>query len=224
MRYLCILLSVGCILISCSALPTLQPLDRAARTELPQICQRLFPRGKWQFVHSIEAVMPGGQRGLVMGVTVVSSRDDSAHCVLLTIEGLVVFDARYDKQLVVNRAVAPFDKEGFAAGLISDIRLIFFLPQGPLVETGNDPNGASVCRYQNPDGRTVDIVIDTDHTWRISQYNPQQRLSRTVDAFFTKPESDGNGPGFPDRLELRAHDAAGYTLIMDLVEAVPLTK
>ena len=52
----------------------------------------------------------------------------------------------------------------------------------------------------------------------------QQRLSRTVDAFFTKPESDGNGPDFPDRLELRAHDVAGYTLIMDLVEAIPLTK
>jgi len=224
MRYLCVLLSVGCILISCSALPTLQPADRSARTKLPQTCRRVFPSGKWQFVHSIEAVMPGGQRGLVMGVTVVSSRDNSAHCVLMTIEGLVVFDARYDKQLVVNRAVAPFDNAGFAAGLISDIRLIFYRPQGPLMETGNDPNGASVCRYQNPDGRIVDLVIDTDHTWRISQYNPQQRLSRTVDAFFTKPESDDNGPDFPDRLELRAHDAAGYTLIMDLVDAIPLTK
>ena len=224
MRYLCVLLSIGCILISCSALPSLQPVDLAARTELPQTCRRLFPSGKWQFVHSIEAVMPGGQRGLVMGVTVVSSRENSAHCVLMTIEGLVVFDARYDKQLVVNRAVAPFDNEGFAAGLISDIRLIFFLPQGPLAETGNDPNGASVCRYQNPDGRIVDLLIDADRTRHIRQYNPQQRLSRTVDAFFTKPESDGNGPDFPDRLELRAHDVAGYTLIMDLVDAIPLTK
>ena len=206
MKLLCLLLCIGCILISCSLLPSLQTTDHATRMVLPQTCQRLFPNGKWQFVHSIEAVMPGGQKGLVMGVTVISARDKIAHCVLMTIEGLVVFDARYDQQLVVNRAVAPFDHEGFAAGLICDIQLIFFKPEGPLVEAGNDPNGASVCRYQNPDGRIVDLVIDTDHTWHIRQYNAQQRLSRTVDAFFTKQESDGDGPDFPDRLELRAHD------------------
>ena len=224
MRYLCLVLSIGVVLISCSALPTLQPVDRADRTELPHTCQQLFPSGKWQFVHSIEAVMPGGQRGLVMGVTVVSLRENSAHCVLMTIEGLVVFDARYDKQLVINRAVAPFDNQGFAAGLISDIRLIFFMPEGPLMETGNDPNGASVCRYQNPDGGIVDLLIDADRTRHIRQYNAQQRLSRTVDAFFTQQESDGDGPDFPNRLELRAHDGVGYTLIMELVEAIPLTK
>ena len=226
MRSLCLLMCIGCMLISCSALPlpSLQPADRASRVELPQTCRQLFPNGKWQFVHSIEAVMPGGQRGLVMGVTVVSSRDNSAHCILMTIEGLVVFDARYDQQLVINRAVAPFDNEGFAAGLISDIQLIFFMPEGPLVETGNDPNGASVCRYRNPDGRIIDLVIDADHTRHIRQYNAQERLSRTVDAFFTKQEPEGDGPDFPDRLELKAHDVAGYTLIMDLVDAIPLTK
>ena len=224
MRSLCLLMCIGCMLISCSALPlpSLQPTDRASRVELPQTCRQLFPNGKWQFVHSIEAVMPGGQRGLVMGVTIISSRNKSAHCVLMTIEGLVVFDARYDQQLVINRAVAPFDHEGFAAGLISDIQLIFFMPEGPLVETGNDPNGASVCRYRNPDGRIIDLVIDADHTRHIRQYNAQERLSRTVDAFFTKQEPEGDGPDFPDRLELKAHDVAGYTLIMDLVDAVPL--
>ncbi len=222
MSFLCLWLCIGFILISCSALPGLQPADPAARVEFPQTCRRMFPNGKWQFVHSIEAVMPGGQRGLVMGVTVISSQDKSAHCVLMTIEGFVVFDARYDRQLVINRAVAPFDNEGFAAGLIRDIQLIFFAPEGFLVETGNDPNGASVCRYQTPDGRIVDLVIDADRTRHIRQYNAPQRLSRTVDAFFTKQKSDGDGPDFPDRLVLSAHDVAGYTLIMDLVEAVPL--
>jgi hypothetical protein len=201
----------------------LQPADRAVRGELPQTCHRLFPSGKWQFVHSIETVMPGGHRGLVMGVTVISSRDKSARCVLMTIEGLVVFDAQFDQRLVINRAVAPFDNEDFAAGLIRDIKLIFFIPQGSLVETGKDPDESSVCRYQNRDGRIVDLVIDADHTRHIRQYTAQQRLSRTVDAIFTKKESDGDGPDFPDRLELKAHDGGGYTLIMDLVEAIPLT-
>ncbi len=224
MKLLCLWLCIGCILISCGFLPSLQPADHADRMVLPQTCQRLFPKGKWQFVHSIEAAMPGGQMGLVMGVTVISSRDKTAHCVLMTIEGLVVFDARYDQELVINRAVAPFDQEGFAAGLINDIQLIFFMPQGPLVETGNDPNGASVCRYQTPDGGIVDLVIDADHTRHIRQYTAQRRLRRTVDALFTKLETDSGGPDFPDRLELTAHGVAGYTLVMDLVEAVPLTK
>ena len=224
MKTLCLSLCIGYLLISCNTLPSLQPEYHAVRGELPQTCHRLFPNGKWQFVHSIEAVMPGGHRGLVMGATIISSRDKSAHCVLMTIEGLVVFDARYDKRLVINRAVAPFDNEDFAAGLIRDIKLIFFMPQGSLVETGNDPDESSVCRYQNRDGRIVDLVIDADHTWHIRQYTVQQRLSRTVDAFFTQQESDGDGPDFPDRLELRAHDSAGYSLIMELVEAIPLTK
>jgi hypothetical protein len=224
MKLLCLLLCIGCFLISCSTLPSLQPADRSERTELPQTCQQLFPNGKWQFVHSIQAVMPGGQKGLVMGVTVISSRNKSARCVLMTIEGLVVFDARYDQELVIHRAVAPFDQEGFAAGLISDIQLIFFMPPGPLVETGNDPDGASVCRYQTPDGRIVDLVVDADQIRHIRQYTAQRRLKRTVDAFFTKPETDGDGPDFPDRLELKAHGVAGYSLVMDLVEAIPLKK
>jgi hypothetical protein len=224
MKLLCLLLCIGCILISCSTLTGLQTADRSERTELPQTCQQLFPNGKWQFVHSIEDMMPGGQKGLVMGVTVISSRNKSARCVLTTIEGLVVFDARYDQELVIHRAVAPFDQEDFAAGLISDIQLIFFMPPGPLVETGNDPNGASVCRYQTPDGRIVDLVVDADQTRHIRQYAAQRRLKRTVDAFFTKPEAGGDGPDFPDRLELKAHGVAGYTLVMDLVEAIPLKK
>ncbi len=222
MKLLCLLLCIGCILISCSTLPRLQPADRSDRTELPQICQRLFPNGKWQFVHSIEAVMPGGQRGLVMGVTVISSRNKSAQCVLMTIEGLVVFDVRYDQELVINRAVAPFDQEGFAAGLISDIQLIFFMPQGPLVETGNDPNGASVCRYQTPDGGIVDLVIHGDRSWQIRQYSRQLRLIRTVTAVFGKENPAAEQAAIPVRLELTAHGVAGYNLIMDLVEAVPL--
>ena len=33
---------------------------------------------------------------MVMGVIVISSRDETVQCVIMTIEGIVVFDARYD--------------------------------------------------------------------------------------------------------------------------------
>ena len=222
MRSFWLLLFTAWMVIACSALPRLQPADRSTREELPQKCRQLFPNGKWQFVHSIEARLPGGQKGLVMGVTVVSSQDKSAHCVLMTIEGLVVFDARFNRQLVIKRAVAPFDHEGFAAGLISDIQLIFFMPEGPRVETGNDKDGASICRYRKPDGRIVDLVIHGDRSWQIRQYSRQLRLISTVTGFFSKENPAEEQAVIPDRLELTAHGVAGYNLIMDLVEAVPL--
>ena len=216
------LLFTGCIAFACSALPGVHPVDIAVGTQLSRKCDNLFPNGKWQFVHSIETTLPAGQKGLVMGVTVISSRDKTVQCAIMTIEGIVVFDARYDQRLVIQRALPPFDSEGFAEGLIRDIQLIFFMPEGLLVETGNDKDGASICRYQKPDGRIVDLVIHGDSSWQIRQYSRQLRLIRTVTAFFNKKNSAEEQAAIPVRLELTAHGVAGYNLIMDLVEAVPL--
>lgn len=159
---------------------------------------------------------------MLIGVTIISSRDKSAHCVLMTIEGLVVFDATYDGKLVIKRALTPFDHGGFAAGLIDDIRLIFFVPEGPRLETGQAQNGASVCRYQNPDGRIIDLVIRGDRSWQIRRYSRQLRLTGTVSAFFSKKSPTEKQSVIPARLELKAHGVAGYNLNMNLVEAVEL--
>jgi hypothetical protein len=215
-------LFTGWIAIACSALPELHPVDITYRTQLSCKCDSLFPTGKWQFVHSIETTMPGGQKGLVMGVIVISSQDKTVQCAIMTIEGIVIFDARYDRRLVIQRAVAPFDSEGFAEGLIRDIQLIFFRPEGLLIETGNDKDGASICRYRKPDGRIVDLVIHGDRSWQIRQYSRQLRLKRTVTAFFSKNNSAGGPAAIPDRLELTAHGAGSYNLMMDLVEAIRL--
>ena len=216
------LLFTGCMAIACSALPAVHLADITSGAQLSRKCNNLFPNGKWQFVHSIETTMPGGQKGLVMGVTVISSRDKTVQCAIMTIEGIVVFDARYDRRLVIQRAVPPFDSEGFAEGLIRDIQLIFFMPEGLLIETGTDKDGASICRYRKPDGRIVDIVIQGNRSWQIRQYSRKLRLNRTVTAFFSKKNPAAEHPEIPDRLELTAHGVANYKLAMDLVEAVPL--
>ena len=222
MKTFILLLFTGCLVTACSALLKIHPVDNEVGTQLLSNCDNLFPNGKWQFVHSIETTMPGGQKGLVMGVSIISSRNKTAQSVIMTLEGIVLFDARYDQRLVVQRAVPPFDSEGFAEGLIRDIRLIFFAPEGPLVEIGNDKNGASICRYQNPDRRIVDLVIYGDGTWQIRQYSRQLHLDRTVTAFFSQKDPAEDRYAIPDRLELTAHGVVAYKLIMDLVEAVPL--
>jgi hypothetical protein len=210
------------LMIACSPLPKVLPVDGSALPDHQQECRRPFPDGKWQLLHSIEATLPGGAKGWVMGVTIISSPGRTAHCIIMTIEGLVVFDAQYDRQLVVNRGVPPFDTDDFAEGLIQDIRLIFFPPEGPLTEAGILKNGSFVCRHQNPDGQIVDVISGKEKGWELRQYGKDLGLNRTVRAFFNKDSGDSARLGMPARLELTAHDSPGYALTMDLLEAVPL--
>jgi len=223
MKPISLLLSALCLTLSCSNLPKVYPVEVSSIPELHQKCRHLFPNGKWQFLHSIETIMPNGEKGLVMGVTVISSHDKTVRCVIMTLEGLVVVDVQYDRQVIINRRVPPFDSENFAKGLIKDIQLIFFMPQGPVIKSGILRTGASICRYRNTGGRIVDIITHKENTWELRQYSKHFRLIRTVNAFFGKKDGDSGQFGIPDRLKLTAHGSPGYTLVMDLVEAVLLT-
>ena len=222
MKHLGLLLSTLCLVISCSSLPTVYPIDGPAASTSPQRCGWMFPEGKWQFLHSIEATMPGGEKALIMGLTVISSRARTARCVIMTIEGLVVFDAQYDGQVIINRGIPPFDSEDFAKGLMDDIQLMFFMPQSPLFRSGALKNGSAVCRYQNPDGHLVDLVTDSDDSWELKQYSKDFGLARTVKVSPGKRTGHSDPVGIPGRLELTAYSPRNYALVMDLVEAVAL--
>jgi hypothetical protein len=224
MKPFIIMLSVLCLITACSSLPEIKSTGSTALPASLQKCRQIFPQGRWQFLHTIEATMPGGKKGTLMGVTVVSSRDKTVQTVIMTIEGMVLFDARDDQQLVINRALPPFDSQNFARGLMKDIRLVFFEPRGPLINSGTLKNREMVCRYQNPDGQMVDIVHRTDDSWEIRQYTKSLRLNRTIGIFFNKTQADPDLSAIPERLELTAHGHPGYTLDMRLLEAIPLDR
>lgn len=221
MKKLLLLLSALGLILSCSSLPQVYPAGDSADVGPDRACRGPFPVGDWQLLHSIEATLPGGKKGFLMGLTIISPSNRVAHCVIMTLEGFVVFDALYDKQITVKRAVAPFDSEAFANGLIEDINLIFFKPDGSIVTSGFLKSGAAVCRYQKPDGRMVDIINQGEHHWEIRQYLPDNRLARTVRMSAKEPDLD-NHQGISDKIELIANGSPGYALAMDLVEAVPL--
>ena len=223
MKHIFLLLSVWGLILSCSSLPQVYPAGDSA-DPLPRLtCRGPFPDGDWQLLHSIEATLPGGKRGFLMGLTIISSSNRTAHCVIMTLEGFVVFDALYDKQVTVKRAVAPFDSEVFANGLLEDIKLIFFKPAGSIMTSGFLKSGQAVCRYQKPDGRMVDIINRGEHDWEIRQYHLDYRLARTVRMSAKNPDLT-DWKGISDKIELNAHGSPGYQLFMDLVEAIPLVK
>jgi len=162
--------------------------------------------------------MPGGMNFVMMGLTVMSSRLRTSRSVIMTLEGFVVFDGEYDQQLIVHRALPPFDSPHFAGGLMDDIRLIFLEPDGPVIGFGEVANGSVVCRHAAPDGSTVDIGLQRDGAWELRRYSPAQRLTRAVRVL----PGARNDAGFPETLELTAYGDQTYKLVMTLVEAVQI--
>jgi len=224
MRHYLLLLIVLGFTLSCGGLPRVYPAAGSADSQPGRVCRDPFPEGDWQLLHSIEATLPGGKKGFLMGLTVISSTNGTARVVIMTLEGFVIFDAVYDGQITVERAVTPFDSEVFANGLIEDINLIFFKPTGSIMTSGFLKSGAAVCRYQKPDGRMVDIISQGEHNWEIRQYLPDHRLARSVKSMSAKEPDLDDRKRISDRIELNAHGSPGYALVMDLVEAIPLAQ
>lgn len=130
---LTLLLAFIFVTAACSRLPELKPAAGDFKAGAPQKCRAIFPQGKWQITHAIEAAYPGGGETLLMGVTVIDASPRTIAAALMTVEGVVLLQASLDKTLTVQRALPPFDREGFAAGLLADIRLMFMEPDAGLV-------------------------------------------------------------------------------------------
>jgi hypothetical protein len=209
------------LLLACTHLPAIAPKDGAFSAAAGEAIDsnRIFPQGRWQFLHAIRIEMPGGNHISMMGLTVMSSRLQARRSVIMTLEGLVVFDgecAESDRQVRVHRALPPFDSPHFAGGLMEDIRLVFFEPDGPILAVGQLEKGVAVRRHQSPDGGVVDIEALVDGTWQIKRYSPSHKLTRTVRGLF----GEGERTGFPKTIELTASGDADYRLVMTLIEAV----
>ena len=206
------------LFLSCARLPAIVPVTGADPCGPIEGCSRIFPTGKWQLLHTIEANLPGGRRSVMMGLTVLSSRLRSNRSVIMSLEGFVVFDGEVNQGLKVHRALPPFDSPGFAGGLMGDIRLIFFKPEGAAAKCGKLTDGSTVCRYQNPDGGFVDMVLRSTGTCESRRYDREQRPIRIVRV----PADARTGDGMPQTIELTAQGKQTYKLVMTLLEVVPL--
>ncbi|TKB28261.1 hypothetical protein FCL47_01840 [Desulfopila sp. IMCC35006] len=177
-------------------------------------CADIFPQGKWQFVHSIEFTMKDGAGPPVIGVTTIDG--STIGCALVTVEGLTLFEAVYrgKESVEIRRAIPPFDKPGFARGLIGDIRAIFQPPSGTVL-TGQSADAAPVCRYKDVRGGVVDVERTADDCWQINGYSAEL-LQRSIIGRSCRKKGSGN---IPEYLELKTYGRNGYTLKMTLIRA-----
>ncbi len=211
-------------LISCASLPSVSPVDPAAVPDIRQTCDHLFPEGNWEVVHAIEADMPGSRGGMMIGVTKISAEARTIETAMMTVEGFVVFQGRYaGGKVSVSRGIPPFDSLHFAKGLMEDIRLVFFEPEGGTVRVGITENGRPVCRYETEESGTVDVITEAGDGWLIRQYEGK-KLRRTVHALPGEGEgkaASGEVP-IPRLLELSATGGMmmpDYNLTLRLIKA-----
>ena len=214
-----ILIFTALIFCSCKSLPSIQPFYKEGIKQ--KQCFSPFPEGSWQFIHSIEAKMTNRKTAFITGVTNINSRTGKINTVMMTIEGLVLFDAEYDKQIRIHKSISPFDTMNFAAGLMKDVKLIFFHPQGELLAKGYTENGFPICRYHSELG-IVDIVLREDDTWEIREYDPYSRLIRCVKADSLNRQQ-ANSYDIPEKITLVSYGKHEYILILSLIKAKQLT-
>lgn len=201
------------ILVSCQTLPAITPSTLPAESE-SAVCFEPFLKKSYRFIHSIEFGLTGNAQGQVIGVTVVDPVNRFVSCVIMTVEGLVLFDAEARPALKINRAVSPFDSGDFAAGMIDDIRLIFFAPQGNLETKGVLTTGEDICRWRETAGDWIDVVTRRREEVDITRYSVCGNWKRRV-----RLQHAGN---IYRTIELTARETFNYSLKMVLIEAEPL--
>lgn len=183
---------------------------------------QVFPRGRWQFVHAIDFSIAGHAGAQVLGVTSLTGEEMA--CALMTVEGFTLFEAVYrqGEGVDVRRAVPPFDKPAFAAGLMTDVRTIFLAPGAASRQCGRAADGTSLCRYTEADGEVTDIVLPaTGECWQIRTYGADQRLVRSVVGRSCRKMG---ALLVPEYLELKGFGPANYTLKMTLIRAENLGR
>jgi hypothetical protein len=202
------------LLVSCSTLPVIQHTDsRAAVTEK---CRLPFLDMPYRYVHAIEVTVSGVTGGTVMGVTVVNPQAKAVRSAIITLEGFLLFDAEYEKEITIHHALPPFDGKDFSEHMMEDIRLVFLPPEGRLEDAGVIEDGSSLCRYEVGEGGILDVIVHRDDAWEIGTYSSPYERVRKIRAFDLKK-------GIPGILELTTFKGRTYALKMTLLDAEPVT-
>lgn len=208
----------------CAGLPPIVSLDNSPAPDeqsLSRELNALFPADSFQFVHAIELTMQGNHSAMLMGVVDIHPRNRAIHCVIMTLEGLVLFEADHTSEaFIIHRAVPPFDSQALARGLVSDIELIFFRPRGKPYAWGKLENQNKILRFSGPEGGTIDIIISPDRTvWTQNLRTCSHRIKRCVKYIFPQAATNSRPPVFPKSITLTAAFPSRYTLTMSLTDA-----
>ncbi len=218
----CVILVFFSFIASCSRLAPAPLLPEHLKSEMVSKCESVYLDGKWQLTHSIEVSFPGNRKTVMIGVTELDQDKKRAHCVLMTLEGFVLFEAISTNRIRVKRAVPPFDAPGFAKGLMDDISLIFFKQgQGNAFLPVQLKAGAG-CRQTIKNHQVVDLVPSSGSTWKLFKFDKNGRLTRSVEAKGPSVPNRRGAQGLPETITLSAHGSNKYKLVLRRIDAIQI--
>ena len=208
---ICMLLS-SCSIMRSPSMPQLLPVAEQAQ----EPCERFFVSGNWQFVHSIHFEQSSGHGITLVGITVLEGT--KLKTVLMGVEGFVLFEAEQNAsgQVLVIRAMPPFDRTGFAEGLMADVRALFVEPEYSKRIIAKNQKGERVCRYTSGKDRITDVVTASQGWNRIEQYDGNGILQKAITA---EKYREVAGASIPEDIVLTALGARAYTLELQLLSA-----
>jgi len=210
-RFLVPLLLAAC---GCARLPALTPVTDVAAADAEAICGRPFPLQPWRAVHTLQVSGPLGYESALLGVTLVDPPARRIRAVIVSLEGLVLFDATGRNGTVeVHRALPPLDRKGFPEGLMHDVQLLFLSPEGSPSVFGVDDQDRVVCRWEDEADGTTDLTTDEVGSWELLEYGPDRRLRRTAQM------TPGMQGPLAAEIRLTGHGLLKYTLDLTPVEA-----
>jgi hypothetical protein len=201
-------------LSGCAALPPIRSVPAAEHPSLQARCRACFSAGSFRQLHSIQARLPLGNRAAMVGVTVADVPGRRLRLVAMAVEGMTLLDALAEPgRLRLLRAMPPFDRRSFVAGLFRDVSLLLLPPEGAPARVGRSPGGHPVCRYRQADGGTLDVTIPSPGRCDLALADRRNRRHRQATLVRTE------GDPWARTLRLTARGALGYTLHLERLEA-----
>ncbi|MBN2040534.1 MAG: hypothetical protein JW864_10850 [Spirochaetes bacterium] len=194
-------------ILYCKSLPVLKPDNQNnAEHNTP------FLKKAYRLSHSIRVTLPNNESMVAIGVTVADPEKRSIDAVLMTVEGLVLFDISYrEKKVIINRSLPDFENNNFAELLFDDIMLFYFVPGSREHESGQNNDGF-VNRYFCENNTVIDQIAFNNGSFEIKKYDSGNDQIRTVNI------QSLNKEGIPEKAELIAYGFFGYSLNMELID------
>ena len=168
-------------LLLCACASAQRPIVHPSGPEHRQRCSLPFPVAPVRCINAIEAQLPDGKKMTLIGITVSDPGERAVRAAIMTIEGLLLFDAATCNDVItLYRALPPFDGPEFRSALLRDVQFLLLAPACEPQQCGILDNGASICRYGLAGGMAIDVIVAPDNSWELQEYKNGSGAIRTA--------------------------------------------
>lgn len=146
-------------------------------------CIACFSQHEFTVVHRVDYLYKKDSKISFIGVTKANPLKYSYRSILLTVEGMIVFDAEMSGgDLTVHHVAPSIDSTEFIKGLLDDVAFIFFSPHGDPLWTDKSLQGETTCCWLAPEGGAIKMTVRDKGGWTINNYSKNGKLLKEVRA------------------------------------------